>query len=144
MALTYASAADLATWTGTTAPTNATQLLRRASALVRKATAVAFYATDTNGLPTDTDTLQAFNDATCAQANFWAVNNIDPAAGGLTQTGVLTSKRIGTAALTYDAAGSGSVTAWQAKVTAATELCEEAFDILAAADINLINPWIAG
>lgn len=144
MALIYATAADLATWTGTTAPVNATQLLRRASGLVRKATAVAFYDTDPTGLPTDPDTLHAFNDATCAQANFWASNNIDPASGALTQSGILTSKRLGSASLNYDAAGSGSVTAWQAKVAATTELCEEAFDILAAAGINLINPWIAG
>jgi hypothetical protein len=144
MAPAYATAADLATWTGATAPVNAAQLLRRASALVRKATAVAFYATDTTGLPTDADTLQAFNDATCAQATFWAVNNIDPSGGALTQSGILTSKRLGSASLNYDAAGSGSVTAWQAKVAATSELCEEAFDILSAAGINLINPWIAG
>ena len=144
MALVYATPADLSAWTGATAPPNAVQLLRRASGLVRKATATAFYATDPTGLPTDPDTLQAFKDATTAQANFWAVNNIDPAAGGLTQSGVLTSKRIGSASLSYDAAGSGSVTAWQAKVDAATTLCEEAFDLLQAAGINLINPWIAG
>jgi hypothetical protein len=36
------------------------------------------------------------------------------------------------------------VTAYSARAKAATELCEEAFDILAAAGINLINPWIAG
>lgn len=144
MALVYATAADLATWTGTTAPTNATPLLRRASALVRKATGTAFYATGTNGLPTDAPTLQAFNDATCAQATFWAANNIDPATGGLSQAGILTNKRLGSASLTYDAMGSGSVTAWQTRAAATSELCEEAFDILTAAGINLINPWIAG
>ena len=144
MALIYANAQDLSTWTGATAPSNAEQLLRRASGLVRKHTATAFYATDPTGLPTDPDTLQAFKDATTAQANYWVVNNIDPAGGGLTQQGILTSKSIGSARLGYDAAGSGSVTAWRAKVDAATTLCDEAFDILQAAGINLINPWIAG
>lgn len=144
MAPVYATPADLSAWTGATAPANATQLLRRASGLVRKATATAFYATDSNGLPTDATTLQAFKDATTAQANFWAVNNIDPAAGGLTQTGVLSSKRIGSASLTYDVAGAGSVTAYQDRVAATSELCEEAVDILQASGLNLINPWVAG
>lgn len=144
MALIYATSTDLSAWTGATAPPNADQLLRRASGLVRKATATAFYATDPTGLPTDAVTLQAFKDATTAQANFWAVNNIDPAAGGLSQTGVLSSKKIGSASLSYDSAGSGSVTAWRTKVEASATLCEEAFDLLQAAGINLINPWIAG
>jgi len=144
MALVYATAADLATWTGTTAPTNATQLLRRASGLVRKATSVAFYATDTNGLPTDADTLQAFNDATCAQANLWASAGIDPAGGGVAVIAPLRSKRLGSAALDYDTSATSSVTAYSARAKAATELCEEAFDILTTAGLNLINPWIAG
>ena len=144
MSLIYATTTDLTAWTGATAPTNATQLLRRASALVRKATATAFYAVDTTGLPTDTVTLQAFKDATTAQANFWAVNNIDPASGGLTQSGILSSKKIGSASLTYDTVGTGSVTAYQARAAATSDLCEEAFDILQGAGVNLINPWVAG
>lgn len=144
MANIYATPADLSAWTGVTAPVNAVQLLRRASGLVRKATASAFYATDTNGLPTDVPTLQAFNDATCAQANFWSVNNIDPASGGLTQSGILSNKRIGTASLTYDVMGAGSVTAWRARADATNNLCTESYDILLAADINLTSPWIAG
>jgi len=144
MALIYATTTDLTAWTGAAAPANATQLLRRASALVRKATATAFYATDTNGLPTDTVTLQAFKDATTAQANYWAVNGIDPATGGLTQSGILSSKKIGSASLTYDTVGAGSVTAYQARVAATTTLCEEAFDVLQAAGVNLTSPWVAG
>lgn len=144
MALVYATPADLSAWTGATAPPNAVNLLRRASGLVRKATATAFYATDPTGLPTDATTLQAFKDATTAQANYWALNNIDPATGGLAQTGVLSSKKIGSASLTYDVAGAGSVAAYQARITAATTLCDEAFDLLQAAGINLINPWVAG
>lgn len=144
MAPAYATAADLATWTGATAPTNATQLLRRASALVRKATAVAFYATDTTGLPTDADTLQAFNDATCAQAAMWAAAGIDPTAGGVALVTPTRRKSIGSASLEYDTSANASVTAYNARGAAALNLCEEAFDILSAAGINLINPWIAG
>lgn len=144
MALTYATSADLAAWTTQTAPANAVTLLRRASALVRKHTAVLFYATDVNGLPTDAVTLQAFKDATCAQAGFWAANNLDPAGGGLTQTGVLTNKRIGSASLSYDVAGAGSVAAYQARIDATSELCEEAVDILQQAGLNLTQPWVTG
>lgn len=144
MALIYATSTDLSTWTSATAPANATQLLRRASGLVRKATATAFYATDPTGLPTDPDTLQAFKDATCAQAAMWTAAGIDPAGGGVAVIAPLKAKRIGSAGLDYDTSASSSVTAYTARGAAAVTLCEEAVDILQAAGINLINPWIAG
>ena len=144
MALIYATSTDLSTWTGATAPANADQLLRRASGLVRKHTATAFYATDPTGLPTDPDTLQAFKDATCAQAAMWTAANIDPAGGGVAIVAPLRAKRIGSAGFDYDTSASSSVTAYTARAAAANELCTEAVDILQQAGINLINPWIAG
>ena len=144
MALIYASPADLSAWTGATAPPNADQLLRRASGLVRKATATAFYATDPTGLPTDPVTLGAFKDATTAQAAMWSAAGIDPTGGGVAVTAPLRAKKIGSAALDYDTSASSSVTAYSARAAAAVELCTEAVDILQAAGINLLNPWIAG
>lgn len=144
MALIYATSDDLSAWSGQTAPPNATQLLRRASGLVRKATATAFYATDTTGLPTDAGTLQAFKDATTAQASMWAAAGIDPTGGGVAVVAPLRAKKIGSAALDYDTSASSSVTAYSARSAAAVTLCIEAVDILQAAGINLINPWVAG
>jgi hypothetical protein len=142
--LVYATTTDLTNWTGGAAPTNATQLLRSASLLVRDATAAAFYDADSTGLPTDTTTKQAFNDATCAQAAFWAANGIDPTAGGLTTTGVLRGKRIGTASLDYDTAAVSSVAAMNARLASAKQLCPEAVSILRGAQINTYGPWIVG
>lgn len=144
MALIYAAPTDLATWTNATAPANATQLLRRASSLVRKHTATLFYATDTGGLPTDAVVLQAFKDATCAQAAMWTAAGIDPAGGGVAPITPLRSKRIGSAALDYDTSSTSSVTAYTARTAAALTLCEESVDILQQAGLNLTQPWVTG
>lgn len=144
MALVYATTTDLTAWTGATAPPNATQLLRRASGLVRKATAAAFYATDATGLPTDPPTLQAFKDATTAQAALWTAAGIDPTGGGVAVVAPLRAKRIGSAALDYDTSATSSVTAYAARAAATTTLCDESVDILQQAGINLISPWVAG
>jgi hypothetical protein len=141
--LIYATTADLATWTQQAAPANAVQLLRSASLLVREATASAYYQVDANKLPTDTDILEAFKDATCAQAAFWAANGIDPNAP-LAQQGVLNQKAIGSARLGYDTAGAGSLAAWQAKVEAARELCDEARRCLQIQKLQVTGPWIVG
>lgn len=79
--LVYATADDLATFTGQDAPANADRLLKGASALVRVATRAALYDTTTEGLPSDTDIAEAFRDATSAQAAEWARRGIDPASG---------------------------------------------------------------
>jgi hypothetical protein len=142
--LVYATSGDLAAWTGTTAPANATSLLRSASLLVRDATASAFYAADTTGLPTDTATLQAFNDATCAQAAYWAANGIDPAAGALPTAGVLRGKKIGSASLDYDTAAAVNPAVLAARMDSVENLVPEAARILRAAGVNTYGPWIVG
>ena len=144
MTLVYAVPDDLAAWTGSAAPANATPLLRSASLLVRDATASAFYAADTTGLPTDPTTLQAFKDATCAQAAFWAANGIDPAAGALPTAGVLRGKKLGSASLDYDTAAAASQAVLQARMDSVEALVPEAVRILRGAGVNTYGPWIVG
>ena len=144
MTLVYAVPDDLAAWTGSAAPANATPLLRSASLLVRDATASAFYAADTTGLPTDPGTLQAFKDATCAQAAFWAANGIDPAAGALPTAGVLRGKKLGSASLDYDTAAAASQAVLQARMDSVEGLVPEAVRILRGAGVNTYGPWIVG
>lgn len=144
MALTYATPDDMAAWTGGVAPVNATQLLRSASLLVRRFTETAFYTTDTTGLPTDAGILQSFKDATTAQAAFWAASNIDPASAGFATSGILSSKKIGSASLTYDVAGAGSVQAFNERRRMASSLCDEAVNILQQAALFTNGPWIIG
>jgi hypothetical protein len=141
--LIYATAADLAEWTQQAAPANAAALLRSASLLVREATKSCFYAVDAGNLPTDADTKQAFNDATCAQAAFWVANGIDPQAV-LAPPKILNSKAIGSARLSYDTSGAGSLQAYQARVEAAQSLCDEAVRILQDAQLQLNGVWVVG
>jgi hypothetical protein len=124
--LVYATSSDLATWTGSAAPTNADALLRTASMLVRRQTRTAVYDVDTAGAPTDADTLAAFNQATCAQAAAMAANNVDPAAGVAGASGAVQSTSIGTASITYAVAGDAAAS----RQALLTELCSEAAMIL--------------
>lgn len=101
--LVYADADDLATFTGTPAPDNADRLLKGASALARAATRAAIYDTDSTGMPTDTDIIEAFRDATCAQAAEWIDKGVDPAAG--TSPGAPQSSSIGGASVNWGSPG---------------------------------------
>jgi hypothetical protein len=136
MSLVYATPTDLAAWTGTAAPANATTLLRVASGLVRRDTLTAWYTVDETGAPTDEDVAQAFSDATCAQAATWAALGIDPTLAGL-DTGaagrVVASKALGPANISY--AGADDTAARRARV--ASELTDEAAGILA--DVGLLR-----
>lgn len=144
MVLLYATSTDLQAWTGNAAPSNAATLLRSASLLVREATRNCWYAVDTTtSMPTDATTLQAFNDATCAQCSFWIANSIDPQAI-LAPPSILNSKSIGSARLGYDTAGAGSVQAYQQRVAAAKTLCDEAYRILSDANLQLNGVWVVG
>jgi hypothetical protein len=90
MPIIYAASADLAEWlslTGTPMPDYPGGFLRTASMAVTEAMETGFYAVDSTGLPTDAKTLQAFKDATCAQAAALIALEIDPAAGGILQGG---------------------------------------------------------
>ncbi|GII98384.1 hypothetical protein CLV28_0707 [Sediminihabitans luteus] len=134
MSLTYATPADLATWTGSTTPENATELLRSASGLVTAATRTAVYDVDPDGQPTAPDVVAAFRDATCAQAATWAALGIDPATLGLTPTGSggpVASMSRGSASITY--AGAEAAAATRASIT--TQLTPEARTILASANL---------
>lgn len=73
---TYATAAQLTTFTGAAAPANADRLLLRASEVIDQALRTSVYDADaTTRLPTDSATLQAFADATCAQVEFWLASD---------------------------------------------------------------------
>ena len=137
--LIYATVDDLTDWTETTAPDNATQLLRTASLLVRKATLTARYATDTTGLPTETLVAQAFRDATCAHAAAMDAANINPLAGGaVTTAATATSKKVGSAQVEY----AGSAAAAAARAELAECLAPEAQAILQHA--GLVPSAVAG
>lgn len=133
--LVYASAEDFTEWSGMPAPANVAPLLRSASLLVRRATITAVYGADSNGIPTDGDVLSAFRDATCAQAALWSAAGIDPVGGGVASSAPVRSKKLGSGSVEYDTSVNASVTAFQAKQTAATQLCAEAYLILAQANI---------
>lgn len=130
MTLLYATTAQLADWSGLPPTANATQLVRFASGLVRTATKTARYDVDADGAPTDTKVLEAFKDATCAQATLWQTAGINPAAGEIITTTPVTSKGIGSARISYDTSALGSAAALSARTMAATTLCYEAFLIL--------------
>lgn len=135
MARIYATADDLAEWSGAPAPANAAGLLRYASSLVEGATVNALYATDAEGYPSGTFTADTFRDATTAQAAFWAANGLDPAAGSLPVLGerVATSKSIKGASVSYDAADAAQ--AKGARIAALETLCGEAYLILSNAGL---------
>lgn len=139
MPLVYATPDDLTTWTGQPAPDNAEQLIRAASMLVRGATRTAVYATTPGGLPRDEDTLEAFRDATCAQAAWWAAQGIDPdnPHGG---PRVAQSKSIGSASVTY--ADSTDILA--ARAAAANSLGSAALTILTDAGLTGGRVWVTG
>lgn len=135
--LVYATDEELTGWLdGVPLPANSTTLLRSASLLVRAATKATVYAVDAEGLPTDTVLMQAFADATCAQAALWAAAGIDPAGGGVASSAPVRSKKLGSGSVDYDTSVNASVTAFQAKQAAATQLCAEAYLILSQAGLQ--------
>lgn len=136
--VTYADATDLATWTGSTAPDNATQLLRTASLVVRKATITAVYATDSTGAPSGTDEIDAFRDATCAQAAAMAANDVDPLAGQAGTSGAVASTSIGSASISF--ASDTDTATLQRSLLA--DLCSEAAMILRDAGLLGTEPTI--
>lgn len=136
MVLVYATNADLTAWlAGASLPANSTVLLRSASMLVRNATMTALYNVDNEGLPSDAAVLEAFTDATCAQAAYWSAAGVDPTSGGVSTSAPVRSKKIGSAGIEYDTGVSASVTAFSAKQAAANSLCGEAWMILQQAGI---------
>ena len=67
----YATATDYATYTGQAATADTPRLLQRASDLIDARLLGAIYMTDVNGVPTDANQILAFNNAICAQVEYW-------------------------------------------------------------------------
>ena len=139
----YATVDDLAAapWSLDPAPASAERLLATASRLVRRATMLARYPVTDDGLPRDADLADALRDATCAQVVAWAATSVDPGTGGYQPApAAVQSRRIGSAALTYDTSAAASVTALNARAAAATSLVDDALQILADAGLTGHRP----
>ena len=131
----YATPEDLTDWTGKPAPANATSLLRSASVLVEDATLTAIYTVDRDGKPTQPAIRQAFLEATCEQAGFWADNDLDPAKGARSTQAqrLVTTKAISGASISYDA--NDAARTKQAKIDALDQLNANALRILRNAQL---------
>lgn len=132
---------DLATWTGTAAPGNATQLLREATSMVLSATLGGYYAVDpVTGLATDPVVAKVLSDATCIQAAAWAALGYDPNLGGVLTAGVESQTKIGSASIVFaDAAAAAA-----AKQAAIDELVPAAVRKLAQNNLLSSNVWMYG
>lgn len=151
--LIFATADDLAAWLPSTVsmPDDPNSLLRSASLLIAEATNTSYYDTvnqddPTNlnvivdSLPSDPTILQAFNDATCAQATAWLVLGINPATGGVIVSATKTSVGIGSGRITYaDAAAAAS-----ARAESLTTLVPEAERVLRAVGLITSHAWSYG
>lgn len=138
---TLCTSADIAAYTGVTAPANVDALIRSATRLVLRATRQAYYNVDpTTGLATDTYISAALHDATVVQVVAWAQLGFNPLMGGVITPGAASAKRLGAGAITY---ADGSLAA-QAKQDALTGLVPEAEEILELANLLIPNPWTFG
>jgi hypothetical protein len=136
-----AQPADLAAWTGTAAPGNATALLREATSMVLSATLGGYYAADpVTGLATDPVVAKVLSDATCIQAAAWAALGYDPNLGGILTAGVESQTKIGSASIVFaDAAAAAA-----AKQAAIEGLVPAAVRKLAQNNLLSSNVWIYG
>lgn len=142
---TLATTDELTAWLEADAPVNAAAILRGCTTLVIDATEGAFYDTDpATGIATNTLVAAAMKKAVLIQAAAWATLGIDPNTGGV-QTltkGLQTSKKIGSAMVTYsDGTGSQVAAAQQA---AYTGLVPQAMKVLQQANLIGSNPWYYG
>lgn len=130
----YATTAQLQEWLGTAPlPANAASLLRSASNLIGSETRTAIYDTDTDGYATDTTVREAFRDAACAQAQFWADAKINPVLGAAGVTPLAGAKSIGGASIQYSIYASTA----EARANAASVLGPDAWYLLD--DAGLLN-----
>lgn len=140
---TLATTDDLAAWMATDAPTNATAILRACTVMVIDACEGAFYDTDpATGIATDSIIALAMKNAVLDQAAAWVTLKIDPYAGGVTQTSIVTGRKIGTASIQYDAADTAAAAA--ARAAAATGLVPQAMKRLQQVNLLGTNPWYYG
>lgn len=137
-----ATSDDYEEYTGGDAPANIAALLRSASNMVRRDTRVAIYDVDTDGAATDDDLIAALRDATCAQAAAWAALGINPLSGGVvtTSTGVVSSKSLDGASISY----AGAASAAEAQAAATTSLVPDAVQILRDAGLLDGRVWTYG
>lgn len=72
--MAYATPADLSAYIDQAPPDDAIRLLSRASDLIDDFLVGCTYNVDANGNPTDAATITAFNQACCAQVEYWLEN----------------------------------------------------------------------
>lgn len=123
----YATAADMAAYTGAAAPTDADALLAKASRFLDSSVfRLCWYQADGDGLPTDQLVAQAFTDAVCAQAAWWDElgDSTGATAAGWGNVGI-GSVQLGR-----------SVTAVKAEDSPARQLAPEVIDVLQQPDLT--------
>ena len=140
MTVVYAQASDYTAEYGTPAPANIDQLLKAASRLVTQATMGDIYPVDTDGKPTDPAVLAAFVEATCVHAAAMAALKVDPTAGGVATTTVVTSKTLDGAAVTY----ANAAAAADARAGMLNQLVPEARRVLQEAGYATTRVWTFG
>jgi hypothetical protein len=91
-----------------------------------------------HGVPTDQDAIDAFRDATCAQAAAMAANGVDPLAGPAGTGGAVQQSAIGSANVTYAVAANTA----ELRQQLLTRLTSEAEMILAEAGALQISAVI--
>lgn len=104
---TYATAADVETWTGNPPPADVLPLIRSASLLVERACRNDVYSVTPAGFPDEDDVLEAMRDAVCAQVEAWHAAEVDPIAGPAGVEAEVSSTSIGSASVGM--ANSGAV-----------------------------------
>lgn len=125
--VTLASPSDFTTWNlGVAGPSNIVAILRSCTSIVLDAAEGVIYDVDPlTGLATDTQVKTALMETTCIQAVAWVALGIDPALGGVTTQTVKASKKILSAAITYDTGDTAAAAA--ARARALTELVPDAW-----------------
>ena len=131
MARIYATAADYTAFTGQDpAPSNVDALLAQASRFLDANVfrLCWFAAADDTGMPTDASVIQAFTDATCAQAQWW-----DALGDSIGTVGVgWSSVSIGSVTLSRGTKATPDTPADQA----ARQIAPAVWDVLASPDLT--------
>jgi hypothetical protein len=123
----YATADDMAAYTGTTAPAGADALLAKASRFLDSSVfRLCWYQADSDGLPTNALVTAAFRDAVCAQAAWWDELGDSTGAMGAGWGSV----QIGSVNL------SRSVTNVSADASPARQIAPEVWDVLQQPDLT--------
>lgn len=123
----YATADDLAAYTGSSAPADADALLAKASRFMDSSVfRFCWFQSDGDGIPTDQLVSDAFRDAVCAQAAWWdALGDSTGAAGAGWGNVAIGSVSLGR-----------SVTNVAAEASPARQIAPEVWDVLLAPDLT--------